>query len=405
MGGINGIQLLKVGSEESQSSGPEMPVNPGRGISQLASSNNDSPPPADGPHSREPEASTDIQRGISQLPPWGNSSSVRTYRPLPRKPESPPSPQHDIPRSPNTTSTMSSYRPPPRHPIRPMGRSPPPSLLDAPIPSSLSPGSLDILLPTHRDTLQLSQLSNSPTLGNYRPPPPRPVPAPRYSPSEAPSSSPEPRGMTTPTLTHETQLTFATPPLQAQSQSLQPFPTPQGISQLSPSLQPPPGARHRTTSSSFPRHIPWTTPHQKPPHEILDSLCPAVLPLITALVDSRRSHVIPLHNLRICLENHFCVPNLIDLKWDPAAPLGSSSVKELQSGINKMLKGFSVILNLKLRVEMGGERGTKTMLRVLMNEDGESSSGDVWLATEGAGWEDLERIEAGIMFPQETQAG
>jgi len=58
-----------------------------------------------------------------------------------------------------------------------------------------------------------------------------------------------------------------------------------------------------------------------------------------------------------------------------------------------MLKGFSVILNLKLRVEMGGEQGTRTMLRVLMNKDGESSGGDGWLATEGAGWEDLERIE------------
>jgi len=30
---------------------------------------------------------------------------------------------------------------------------------------------------------------------------------------------------------------------------------------------------------------------------------------------------------------------------------------------------------------MGGERGTRTMLRVLMNEDGESSGGDGWLAT------------------------
>ena len=99
------------------------------------------------------------------------------------------------------------------------------------------------------------------------------------------------------------------------------------------------------------------------------------------------------------------MPNLIDLKWDPVAPLGSSSVKELQSGINKMLKGFSVILNLKLRVEMGGDRGTRTMLRVLMNEDGEISGGDGWLATEGAGWEHLERIEVGIMFPQEAQAG
>jgi len=96
------------------------------------------------------------------------------------------------------------------------------------------------------------------------------------------------------------------------------------------------------------------------------------------------------------------VPNLIDLKWDPAAPLGSSSVKELQSGVNKMLRGFSIIVNLKLRVEMSGERGTRTMLRVLMDDDGGSSGGDGWLRTEGAGWEDLERIEVGIMFPQET---
>ena len=95
------------------------------------------------------------------------------------------------------------------------------------------------------------------------------------------------------------------------------------------------------------------------------------------------------------------MPNLIDLRWDPVAPLGSSSVKELQSGVNKMLKGFSIIINLKLRVEMGGERGTRTMLRVLMNEDEESSGGGGLLATEGAGWEDLERIEVGMMFPQE----
>jgi len=70
-----------------------------------------------------------------------------------------------------------------------------------------------------------------------------------------------------------------------------------------------------------------------------------------------------------------------------------------------MLKGFSIVINLKLRVEMGRERGTRTILRVLMNEDEESLGGDGWLATEGAGWEDLERIEVGIMFPQETQAG
>ena len=67
-----------------------------------------------------------------------------------------------------------------------------------------------------------------------------------------------------------------------------------------------------------------------------------------------------------------------------------------------MLKGFSITINLKLRVEIGGERGMRTMLRVLMNEEGESSGGDGWLATEGAGWEDLERIEVSIMFPQET---
>jgi len=84
------------------------------------------------------------------------------------------------------------------------------------------------------------------------------------------------------------------------------------------------------------------------------------------------------------------------------APLGSSSVKDLPLGVNEMLKGFSVIINLKLRVEIGGERGTSTMLRVLMNEDEESSGGEGWLRTEEAGWEDLERIEAGIMFPQET---
>jgi len=51
---------------------------------------------------------------------------------------------------------------------------------------------------------------------------------------------------------------------------------------------------------------------------------------------------------------------------------------------------------------MGGERGTRTLLRVLMNEDEESSGSEGWLRTEGAGWEDLERIEARIMFPQET---
>jgi len=96
------------------------------------------------------------------------------------------------------------------------------------------------------------------------------------------------------------------------------------------------------------------------------------------------------------------VPNLIGIKWDPVAPLGSSSVKDLQSGVNEMLKGFSIIINLKLRVEMGGQWGTRTMLRVLMNEEGENSGGEGWVRTEGAGWEDLERIEAGIMFAQET---
>ena len=96
------------------------------------------------------------------------------------------------------------------------------------------------------------------------------------------------------------------------------------------------------------------------------------------------------------------MPNLIDLKWDPVAPFGSSSVKDLQLGVNEMLQGFSIIINLKLRIEMGGERGTRTMLRVLMNEDEESSGSEGWLRTEWVGWEDLERIEAGIMFPQET---
>jgi len=42
------------------------------------------------------------------------------------------------------------------------------------------------------------------------------------------------------------------------------------------------------------------------------------------------------------------------------------------------------------------------MLRVLMNDDEKSSGGEGWLRTEEAGWEDLERIEARIMFPQET---
>ena len=51
------------------------------------------------------------------------------------------------------------------------------------------------------------------------------------------------------------------------------------------------------------------------------------------------------------------MPNLIDLKWDSVAPSDSSSVKDLQLGVNEMLKGFPIIINLKLRVEMGGERG------------------------------------------------
>ena len=375
-----------------------MPIDPRRGISQLHSSNTGSHPPACEPHPRKPEVSTNTRRGISPVSPSGNFSSARPYRP--------PSSQRDMPRlSPSyTTPAGPSYRPPPRHSNGPARTSPPPSLLDTPVPSLLSPSSQDILLHTYGGTPQLSQLTNSLTLGSYGPSPPRPVPAPRHSPSEAPSSSLDPRGMATPTLTRETQLTLATPPPQVSSQSLQPLP-PQGISQLSPSLQPTPRAPHRNTSSPFHRNIPWTIPHQKSPHEILDSLHPVVLPLITALVDSRRSHVIPLHNLRVCLENHLCVPNLIDHRWDPVAPLGSSSVKELQSGVNKMLKGFSIVINLKLRVEMGREWGTRTILRVLMNEDEEISGGDGWLATEGAGWEDLERIEVGIMFPQETQAG
>ena len=271
VGGTTGVQLPKAGSEESSSRGSEMPVDPGRGISQLSSSSTGSHPPACGPHQREPEVSTNTRRGISPLPPPGFSSLVRSYRP--------PSSQHDIPRpSPsNTASAGSSYRPPPRHsnnPARrspppslldtpvpglhspssldillsahvvtsqlsqstnspPLGnyrpppppnttsmgpsyrlppghsygpalRSPPPSLLDAPVPSSLSPRSLDIPLPTHGDTPPLSQLTDSLTLGSYGSPPPRPVPAPRHSPSEAPSSSSEPRGMATPTLTRET---------------------------------------------------------------------------------------------------------------------------------------------------------------------------------------------------------
>jgi len=71
-----------------------------------------------------------------------------------------------------------------------------------------------------------------------------------------------------------------------------------------------------------------------------------------------------------------------------------------------MLNGvWIIIINLKLRVEMGGERGTRTMVRVLMNEDEKGSGSEGWPRTQGAGWEDLERIEAGIMFPQEKQAG
>jgi len=188
----------------------------------------------------------------------------------------------------------SSYRPPPRRSIgSPARRSPPPSLLDTPVPSSLSPSSLDILLSNDEDTSQFSQSTASSTLGNYHPPPPRPVPAPPHCPSGVPSSSSETGGITTLTLTRETRLALANPPPQASPQFPQPPPPRQGISQLSPSFQPTLHARYRSTSPSPPQHIPWTIPHQKPPHEILDPLRPAVLPLITALVDSHRSDVIP----------------------------------------------------------------------------------------------------------------
>jgi len=143
-----------------------MPVDPGRGISRLSSSSTDSHPPACGSHLRKPEVSTNTRRGISPLSPSGNSPSVRTYRP--------PSSQHDIPRpSPsNTDSAGPSYRPPPRRSKGPARGSPPPSLLDTPVPGLLFPSSQDILLFAHGDTSQLSQLTNSPILGNHRPPPP-----------------------------------------------------------------------------------------------------------------------------------------------------------------------------------------------------------------------------------------
>ncbi|CUS10335.1 unnamed protein product [Tuber aestivum] len=344
----NGTQLPKARSEASWSSGPETSFNLGSGIpvSQSSSSGSDSLLPP----SRELETSTNT---------WSPSSS---------------------------SLSALAYR------------SPPPSLLDTPVPSSLSPSSPDILSPTYRGMSQLSPSMTSPTPRNNRPPPSQPVSVPRCSPSEASSSSSVSGGMTMPTVIRETQFALPASPSQASPQPLSPL---QGVSQILLSFQQTPHDCYRS-SSSFPQYIPWTIPYQKPPHEILDSLRPAILPLITALVDSRHSNAIPRRNLKICLESHLCMPNLIDLKWDPTAPLGSSSVKELQSGVNKMLRGFSIVINLKLRVEMGGERGTRTVLRLLIDEDGGITGGDGWLRTEGAGWEDLERIEAGIMFPQES---
>jgi len=86
VGGITRLQLPKVGSKESSSSSSEMPVDPGRGISQLHSSNTGSHPP----HPRKPEVSTNTRRGISPVSPSGNFSSARPYRP--------PSSQRDMPR-------------------------------------------------------------------------------------------------------------------------------------------------------------------------------------------------------------------------------------------------------------------------------------------------------------------
>ncbi|KAG0641020.1 hypothetical protein HOY80DRAFT_956446 [Tuber brumale] len=405
MDGINGTQVPGVGSEASWPRGSEMPVNPGRGISQLPLWSSDSSPPTCRPPSREPETSTNTW-SIPQLSPSSDSSSAPTYRPPPEKPGSSRGAQRGILRSfpSDATSTVLYYRPQPRRPASsPARRSPPPSLLDTPVPSSLSLSSRDILQPTQKGISQLSQSITSSAPGIYRPPPPHPVPAPQRPLGGAPSSRLEPRTMTMPAVTRETQLALALSSPQASPPSLQSPSSRQGITQLLPSPQPAQRARHWSSSSPFPQHIPWTIPHQRPPYEILDSLRPAVLPFITALVDSRQSDAIPRRNLKICLESHLCVPNLIDLKWDPVAPLGSSSVKELQSGVNRMLRGFSIIINLKLRVEMGGECGTRTMLRVLMDEDGGSTgSGDGWLRTEGAGWENLERIEVGIMFPQEA---
>ncbi|CUS10336.1 unnamed protein product [Tuber aestivum] len=387
-GSTNGTQLPKARSEVSRSSSPKRSVNPGSGISQ--SSSLDSNPLL--PSSRELETSTNASS------PSNGSSSALACRPPPRKVGSSPGARRDISQSfpSNVTSTEPPYRKQPRYSISSRaGRSPPPSLLDTPVPSSLSPSSPDIFSPTHRGISQLSPSMATPAPGNNCPPPLQPVPVPLHSPSEASSSSSVSGSMTMATVIRETRSALAASSSQALSQPLSPH---QGISQLSPSFQQTPHTPHRS-SSSFRQYIPWTIPHQKPPHEILDSLRPAILPLLTALVDSRHSNAIPRRNLKICLESHLCMPNLIDLKWDPAAPLGSSSVKELQSGVNKMLRGFSIVINLKLRVEMCGERGTRTMLRVLIDEDGGIMGGDGWLRTEGAGWEDLERIEAGIMFP------
>jgi len=297
MGGINGPQLPRVESEKSSPGGPETPVNPGRGISQLPSSSNDPHQPVYIPRSREPEVSTNRRSGISRLSPFSNSLSVRTYGPPQRIPESRLIPR----RSPsNTTSTGSSSWPPPRHSTCPARRPPPSSLLDTRIPSLHSPSSQDILLHPNRDTHQLSQFTNSPTLGNYRRLPPRSVPAPQYSRNDAPSSSPEPRGMTTPTHTRETQLTLTTSLHQASSQPLQSFPPLQGIS-----------SSHHLSSQP---HALATKPLLTPPPGRSPALSPT--------------------------KNHLTKSST------PSAPLDSSSVKDLQLGVNELLKGFSIIVEI-----------------------------------------------------------
>ncbi|CUS10334.1 unnamed protein product [Tuber aestivum] len=390
-GSTNGTQLPKARSEVPRSSGPKRSVNPRSGLSQSSSLDNNPLLPS----SRELETSTNA------WPPSNGSSSALAYRPPPIKPGSSPGARRDISRSfpSNVTSTEPPYRKQPIYSISSRARrSPPPSLLDTPVPSLVSPSSPDIFSPTHGGISQLSPSMATPAPGNNCPPPSQPVPVPLHSLSEASSSSSVSGSMTMPTVIRETRSALATSSSQALSQ---PLSLHQGISQPSPSFQQTSHTPHRS-SSSFRQYTPWTIPHQKPPHKILKSLRPAILPLLTALADSRHSNAIPRRNLKICLESHLCMPNLIDLKWDPAAPLGSSSVKELQSGVNKMLKEFSIVINLKLRVEISEERRTRTMLRVLMDEDRGITSSDGWLRTEGAGWEDLERVEAGIMFPQET---